>query len=131
MSHKIHVEKGKAAIMWTDEPPWHRMWQEPAGTATARQGYRLLGEKCEKLMNRLIVNVPVTDVQCDEIWGHVQRKEAHELLGDADDGSIGDSISKHDYNHSRRPLRLRTTHQAVRARSLSQRRYSPPDVTHT
>jgi transposase-like protein len=26
-----------------------------------------IGEKCEKLMGRLIVNVPVKDVQCDEI----------------------------------------------------------------
>src|ERR1035438_5382153 len=26
------------------------------------------GEKCEKLMAKLIVNVPAKDVQCDEIW---------------------------------------------------------------
>lgn len=31
----------------------------------------LAGERCEKLMGRLIVNVPVKDVQCDEIWGYV------------------------------------------------------------
>src|SRR5208283_3357011 len=35
----------------------------------------LAGEKCEKLMGRLIVNVPVKDVECDEIWGFVQKKE--------------------------------------------------------
>ena len=35
------------------------------------------GEKCEKLMGRLIVNVPVKDVQCDEIWGFVQKKEGN------------------------------------------------------
>src|SRR4051812_48035893 len=37
----------------------------------------LAGEKCEKLMGRLIVNVPVKDVQCDEIWAFIQKKEAH------------------------------------------------------
>ena len=51
----------------------------------------LVGEKCEKLMGRLIVNVPVTDVQCDEIWGYVQKKEAHKLPDEADDEGIGDA----------------------------------------
>ena len=49
------------------------------------------GEKCEKLMGRVIVNVPVKDVQCDEIWGYVQKKEAHKLPMEADDDSIGDA----------------------------------------
>src|ERR1700730_11529636 len=35
------------------------------------------GEKCEKLMGRVIVNVPVKDVQCDEIWAFVGKKEGH------------------------------------------------------
>ena len=51
----------------------------------------LVGEKCEKLMGRLIVNVPVKDVQCDEIWGYVQKKEAHKLPEEANDKSIGDA----------------------------------------
>ncbi len=33
------------------------------------------GEKCEKLMGRLIVNVPVKDVQADEIWSFIGCKE--------------------------------------------------------
>jgi hypothetical protein len=37
------------------------------------------GEKCEKIMGRMIVNVPVKDVQCDEIWGYVRKKEAYKL----------------------------------------------------
>lgn len=32
------------------------------------------GEKCETLMGRLIVNVPVSDVQCDEIWAYISKK---------------------------------------------------------
>jgi IS1 family transposase len=49
------------------------------------------GEKCEKLMGKLIVNIPVKDVQCDEIWGYVQKKEAHKNPWEADDNSIGDA----------------------------------------
>ncbi|MGI8990263.1 MAG: IS1 family transposase [Bryobacteraceae bacterium] len=49
----------------------------------------LAGEKCEKLMGRLIVNVPVKDVQCDEIWGFVNKKEKR--CGPDDDPSFGDA----------------------------------------
>jgi lambda repressor-like predicted transcriptional regulator len=51
----------------------------------------LAGEKCEKLMGRLIVNVPVKDVQADEIWGFVQKKEAHKRPEEARDETIGDA----------------------------------------
>ena len=51
----------------------------------------LIGEKCEKIMGRLIVNVPVTDVQCDEIWGYVYKKEAHKLPMEANDEGMGDA----------------------------------------
>lgn len=33
------------------------------------------GERCEKVIGRLVVNVPVGEVQCDEIWGYVYKKE--------------------------------------------------------
>jgi len=51
----------------------------------------LVGEKCEKIMGRLVVNVPVTDVQCDEIWGYVYKKEAHKLPTEANDEGMGDA----------------------------------------
>jgi len=51
----------------------------------------LAGEKCEKLMGRVIVNVPVKDVECDEIWGFVQKKEGHKGPEEAHDESIGDA----------------------------------------
>ena len=50
----------------------------------------LAGEKCEKLMGRLIVNVPVKNVQCDEIWAYVQKKEAHKSPAEENNESIGD-----------------------------------------
>src|ERR1017187_1462699 len=51
----------------------------------------LAGERCEKLMGRLIVNVPVKNVQAEEIWGYVQKKEAHKAPFEADDKNIGDA----------------------------------------
>ena len=51
----------------------------------------LAGERCDKLMGRLLVNVPVTDVQADEIWGFVQKKEAHKAPFEANDKTIGDA----------------------------------------
>ena len=35
------------------------------------------GEKCEKLMGRMVVNASVRDVECDEIWAFVGKKEGH------------------------------------------------------
>jgi transposase-like protein/IS1 family transposase len=51
----------------------------------------LAGEKCEKLMGRMIVNVPVRDVECDEIWGYVYKKEAHKNPDEANEPGIGDA----------------------------------------
>ena len=51
----------------------------------------LAGERCEKVVGRLIVNITVKDVECDEIWGYVQKKEAHKFPFEADDKNIGDA----------------------------------------
>jgi transposase-like protein/IS1 family transposase len=50
-----------------------------------------VGERCEMLLENLVRNVPVKDVQCDELWAFVQMKEktktkkalTTEKLGDA------------------------------------------------
>jgi transposase-like protein/IS1 family transposase len=47
------------------------------------------GEKCEKLMGRLIVNVPVKDVQADEMWGFIFKKEKQ--VEEDDDPNYGDA----------------------------------------
>ena len=49
------------------------------------------GEKCEKILGRMIVNVPVKDVQCDEIWAFVSKKEGHKLPTEENNNSIGDA----------------------------------------
>ena len=40
------------------------------------------GEKCEKVMAKYVVGVPVKDVQADEIWGFVGKKEKALEAGD-------------------------------------------------
>lgn len=35
----------------------------------------LVGERCERLMERMVNGLPVRDIQCDEIWGFVGCKE--------------------------------------------------------
>lgn len=51
----------------------------------------LAGERCERLMARLIVNVPVKDVECDEIWGYVGKKEGHKNPTEKNDDALGDA----------------------------------------
>jgi IS1 family transposase len=50
----------------------------------------MVGEKCEKLMGRMIINVPCRDVECDEIWAYVGKKESHKSPKEAHNNSIGD-----------------------------------------
>lgn len=51
----------------------------------------LVGEKCERLLETRIRNVPVSDVQADEIWGFVQKKEGHKWQSEAANMKIGDA----------------------------------------
>ncbi len=48
------------------------------------------GQRCEKVMDRLIRDVPAQDVQCDEIWGYIGKKEGHKRPDEYQDDSIGD-----------------------------------------
>ena len=49
----------------------------------------LAGDRCEKVMARLIVKVPVKDVQADEIWSFIQKKQKQ--CGPHDDPNFGDA----------------------------------------
>jgi transposase-like protein/IS1 family transposase len=47
------------------------------------------GDRCNSLLTERIVNLTVTDVQADELWGFVQKKEGHKT---EDDGAeVGDA----------------------------------------
>ncbi len=43
-----------------------------------------------RVRGRLIVNVPARDVECDEIWGFIQKNEGHKRPSEANDETIGD-----------------------------------------
>lgn len=49
----------------------------------------IAGERCERLLSDKIRNVPATDVQADEIWGFVGKKERQRRHDD--DSNIGDA----------------------------------------
>ena len=48
----------------------------------------LAGERCERLLGDKLRNVPVKDVQADEIWSFIGKKEKQVRPGD--DQSLGD-----------------------------------------
>ncbi len=52
-----------------------------------------VGGKCERLLDSKIQNVPVNDVQCDEIWGYVFKKEQHKWLHESKRRDIGDAYT--------------------------------------
>ena len=43
----------------------------------------LAGDKCERLLGRKLMNVPVRDVQADEIWSFIRKKEKMRKPSDA------------------------------------------------
>lgn len=49
------------------------------------------GQRCSALLETKIRNVPVTDVQCDEIWGFVRKKRTSRRGNEADFAYIGDA----------------------------------------
>jgi len=50
----------------------------------------IAGERCESLMDRIIRNVPATDIQADEIWGFIGCKEKNKRDEEAEDSERGD-----------------------------------------
>jgi len=51
----------------------------------------LAGEKCEKIMARFVRNVEVRDVECDEIWAFVGKKEGHKRPEEMNNEGSGDA----------------------------------------
>jgi IS1 family transposase len=49
------------------------------------------GEKCERVMANRVRNVSVQDVECDEIFAFVGKKEGHKRPEEQHDESIGDA----------------------------------------
>ena len=51
----------------------------------------LAGERCQRLMQDKIRNLDVRDVEVDEIWGFVGKKEGHKWDSEANNQEIGDA----------------------------------------
>ena len=51
----------------------------------------LAGERCQRLMDEKIKAVEVADVEVDEIWGYVFKKEGHKWEHEQDNKEIGDA----------------------------------------
>jgi IS1 family transposase len=49
---------------------------------------KLAGGKCEKIMGRYVRNIPVKDVECDEVWNFLGKKEKR--VRPEDDQNLGD-----------------------------------------
>ena len=54
---------------------------------------KLAGEKCERLLRERIHGVKVRDLQLDEVWTFVKKKEGHKTPDEANDDSIGDAYT--------------------------------------
>lgn len=52
-----------------------------------------VGAKCDALLNRLVRNVEVKDVQCDELWSYVAMKEKTKVRKQITDSEIGDAYT--------------------------------------
>lgn len=53
----------------------------------------LAGEKCERLMNKKLRNVKVSDIQADEIWAYVGMKEKTKKRKGYDTTTLGDAYT--------------------------------------
>jgi len=51
---------------------------------------KLAGERCERFLEQTISNIPVKDLELDECWSYVLKKEGHKLSNEMNDDSIGD-----------------------------------------
>ena len=58
---------------------------------TISKALRLAGDRCADLLDRMIADVEVSDVQCDEIWGFVGMKQKTKNLKKLDNQYLGDA----------------------------------------
>lgn len=51
----------------------------------------LAGEKCGALIGKRIKNLEPRDVECDEIWGYIKKKEGHKTVEEEKIEGLGDA----------------------------------------
>lgn len=53
----------------------------------------VVGERCRRVMDEKIVNIPLECVEADEIWGFVQKKERHKKDDEQSNNKLGDAYT--------------------------------------
>ena len=53
----------------------------------------VIGERCEKVMEEQIKDIPLQYVQADEIWGFVGKKEGHKRKEEKNNPQLGDAYT--------------------------------------
>jgi IS1 family transposase/transposase-like protein len=92
---RISLEKATLCIHLLTEGSSIRSTERISGTHrdTICRLLRVVGGKCESLLNRLVAKVPVQDVQADEIWSFVGMKEKTKLREGITDPELGDAYT--------------------------------------
>lgn len=80
----------------------------------------LSGKRCQNLMDEKITGIDVKDVQVDEIWGYVFKKEGHKWAHEKDIAEIGDAYC---FVAVERETKLVLTHHLGKRDALSTDRF--------
>lgn len=92
---RISLEKATLCVHLLTEGSSIRSAERITGTHrdTICRLLRVVGGKCEDLLNRLVSKVPVQDVQADEIWSFVGMKEKTKFRKQLADPELGDAYT--------------------------------------
>lgn len=92
---RISLEKATLCVHLLTEGSSIRSTERITGTHrdTICRLLRVVGGKCEDLLNRLVSKVPVQDVQADEIWSFVGMKEKTKFRKQLADPEFGDAYT--------------------------------------
>ena len=92
LGHKQAIDEDRAMLVLKLLVEGNSIRSTQRITGIDKTIFRLLvdaGQRCEVLLSNVVRNVPVKEVQADEIWSYVGKKEAHK--GHGDGREVGDA----------------------------------------
>ena len=94
-SLRISLEQATLALSCLTEGSSLRATSRVSGLdrGTVARLLKVAGVKCEALLSKLVRNVPVADVQADEIWSFVGMKEKTKKRKEITDPELGDAYT--------------------------------------
>ena len=94
-SLRISLEQATLALGCLTEGSSLRATSRVSGLdrGTVARLLKVAGAKCEALLSKLVRNVPVADVQADEIWSFVGMKEKTKKRKEITDPELGDAYT--------------------------------------